>query len=53
MSQQGKVFKQRHYRNINSLRSVGPGYFQLTSKQNMSQQGKGFRQWYYRNINNL
>jgi len=53
MSQQGKWFKQRYYRNINNYVSLGQCYFQLTSNLNVSQQGKWTKQRYYRNINFL
>jgi len=53
MSQQGKLFKQRYYRNIKNLASVGPCYFQVTSNLNMSQHGEEFKQLYYRNNKNL
>jgi len=53
MSQQEKVFRQRYYRNINTLASVGQSYFQVTSNLHMSQHWKVFKQRYYRNLNAL
>jgi len=53
MSQKSNLFKQRYYRNINTLAFVGQYYLQVTSNLNMSKQGKVFKQRYYRNRNNL
>jgi len=51
MSQQGKWFKQRYYRNFKT--SVGQCYFQVTSNLNISRLGKWFKQRYNRNLNIL
>jgi len=53
MSQQGKVFKQRYYRKLNTLSILGQYYYQVASNLNMPQKGKIFKKRYYRNINTL
>jgi len=47
------VFKQRYYRNINTLSHCRQVLIKVTPNLMMSQQGKVFKQRYNLNINNL
>ena len=53
MSQKGKCFNQRYYRNINTLSLCRPGLLSGTNQSEHVEAGKNFKQRYYRNINNL
>ena len=53
MSQQWKWYKQRYYRNINTLSLCRPGLLSGTNQSEHVEAGKNFKQRYYRNINNL
>jgi len=53
MSQQGKVFRQQYYRNLNTLRLCRPVLLSGNFESVHVGAGEVFSQRYYRNLNNL